>query len=83
MNRSTAVALAALMTLVVATLPPSAAAQSPVPEILGTVDIRTTDGATNVGGPLEVLAGVLILGALTAAATFILVGLTERRSTHG
>lgn len=63
--------------------PKAAAAQSPIPEIIGTVDTRTTDGATMVGGPVEVLVGVVVLGAATAAVTAVLARLLQGRATRG
>jgi hypothetical protein len=63
--------------------PLAAAGQSPTPGFLGTVDARTTDGPTMVGGPVEVLIGVVLLGAGTAAATAVVVRLLQKRATHG
>jgi hypothetical protein len=36
-----------------------------------------------VGGPVEVLIGVVLLGAGTAAATAVVVRLLQKRATHG
>lgn len=75
--------MAILITSVLLLWPTAAAAQSPTPAILGTADTRTTDGPTVVGGPVEVLVGVVLLGAVTAAVTAVLARLLQKRATHG
>ena len=60
--------------------PLAAVAQSPAPGIMDQVDTRTTDAPTVVGGPLEVLLGVILLGAVTALLTASWVRLVSWRS---
>jgi hypothetical protein len=75
--------IAILITSAMLLWPKAAAAQSPVPEIIGTVDPRTSGAATMVGGPVEVLVGVVLLGAATAAVTAVLARLLQKRATRG
>ncbi len=51
---------------VFATMPLRAA--SPEPGLMGPIDSRTSDAPGIVGGPLEILIGVTLLGLATAAA---------------
>ena len=75
--------IATVITSAMLLLPKATAAQSPTPEMIGTVDPRTSGAATMVGGPVEVLVGVVLLGAVTAAVTAVLARLLQRRATGG
>lgn len=67
LRQSMLVAVICVTALLLAAWPLAAA--SPSPGIEGTVDIRTSAAPGVVGGPLEVLVGVVLLGLATAAVT--------------
>jgi hypothetical protein len=53
---------------------------SPAPDVLTTLDTRTTDAPSSIGGPLEVLVAVVLLGLATVLLTAGWVKVRDRDS---
>ena len=68
------------LTLVAALAPGATWAASPPPGVIGLADTRTTDAPSSIGGPVEVLVAVILLGVATALVTATLAHLARPRS---
>ena len=80
MTTRPAAAAASALVVVMALAPSAAWAASPPPGVMGLADARTADAPSSIGGPVEVLVAVILLGVATALVTTTLARLARLRS---
>jgi hypothetical protein len=80
MTRRPATVAACALGLVLTLAPGATWAVSPTPGVLGLADTRTADVPSSIGGPIEVLVAVILLGVATALVTTTIVRLARPRS---